>query len=268
MKHARKWVKPLARMGYGARGLVYLIIGLFAFLAANGAAQEKDSRGALRTLLEQPFGAVLVWCLVAGMAGYVIWRLIQSLLDTDDHGLGPKGLAIRAGLLASAFTYSALALVALDMLGVLPGQGGSGGGSGSHPVAGLVAGIVGAKAVSLGLSVIFAGVAGAHVWKAIRRKYADHFEAGDDAMRIIHPVSIAGLVARGFVLAAIALLFFYRFLSAGDSADTPGLKEALEFVQGMPGGQYLLAVTGLGLLAFAAYSFAEARWRRINLSAG
>lgn len=264
MDTAKPWIKPLARMGYAARGLVYFIIGLFAILAAAGAAQEKDSEGALQTLLQQPFGTVLVVGLILGLVGYVVWRLIQGIMDTDDHGTGAKGLAVRAGLLVSAFTYATLALLALDMLGVIPG-GGGGSGSGSGSLSNSVASIVGASAVSLGLAIIFLGVAGAHFWKAFKQKYAEHFKANEDAMKIIHPVSMTGLAARGFVLAVIALLFFYRFLNAGDSSGTPGLKDALQFVQDMPAGQYLLAATGIGLLAFSAYSFAESRWRRINV---
>ncbi|TCD15305.1 DUF1206 domain-containing protein [Oricola cellulosilytica] len=266
MDTAKPWIKPLARMGYAARGLVYFIIGLFAILAAAGAAQEKDSRGALQTLLEQPFGTVLVAVLILGLVGYVVWRLIQGIMDTDDHGTGAKGMAVRGGLLVSAFTYATLALLALDMLGVIPGSGGGSGSSGgSGSLSDFVAGFVGESIVSLGLAIIFLGVAGAHFWKAFKQKYAEHFEANEDAMKVIHPVSITGLAARGFVFAIIAVLFFYRFLNAGDSGDTPGLKDALEFVQGMPAGQYLLAATGIGLLAFSAYSFAESRWRRINV---
>ena len=36
--------------------------------------------------------------------------------------------------------------------------------------------------------------------------------------------------------------------------------------KGMPAGGALLLAIGVGLLAFAVYSFAEARWRRIDLS--
>lgn len=262
MGTARTWIDPLARMGYGARGLVYLIIGMFALLAAIGAGEEKGSRDALRTLLEQPFGEGIVWLMVAGLMGYVIWRLVQAFLDPDGHGTGPKGLAIRAGLLVSAFTYGTIALYALSLLGVLAGGGGDGG---SAPIAGAVAAAVGQRYVSLVLAIVVFGVACAHAWKAIRRKYADHFDAGPKAMAIIHPVSIAGLLARGFVLAVIAFLFLLRFLNAEGAEDRPGLEEALNYVQSLPAGAFLLAATGIGLMAFAAYSAIEARWRRIRV---
>lgn len=265
MNLPKNWIKPLARAGYSARGTVYVIVGLFALLAAVGAAESKDTKGALEKLLEQPFGTVIVWLLIVGLAGYVVWRLIQSVFDTDDHGVGPRGLAVRGGLLASAVTYATLAVFALSLLGVF--SGGDDGGSGG--IAGWLTGFFATRWVALALACTFAGVAGAHFWKAWTRKYEDHIEADSEMMSVIHPISIAGLVARGIIFLVIAVLFAYRFLGRrqddAEGGETPGLKDALGFIQDLPAGGWLLAAIGLGLIAFSAYSFIEARWRRINI---
>ena len=265
MKLPEHWIKPLARAGYFARGTVYVIIGLFALLAAVGSADSKDGKGALEALLEQPFGSVIVWLLIVGLAGYVIWRVIQSVFDTDRHGIGPRGLAIRGGLLASAITYATLAVFALSLLGVF--SGGRNGGSGG--IAGWLTGFFAAHWVALALTGVFTGVAGAHFWKAWARKYEDHIEADSEMMSVIHPISITGLVARGIIFLVIAILFAYRFLGQrqdeAENGKTPGLKDALGFIQELPAGGWLLAAVGLGLISFSAYSFIEARWRRINV---
>lgn len=278
MNSSKKWILPLARAGYACRGAVYLIIGCFTVLAAFGAGQTKDTRGALRVVLEQPLGDAMLAVMIIGLAGYILWRLVQSLLDTDDHGWSAKGLMVRAGLLASAFTYTALALFSLSLLGLglgfgagsgsdVSGESDSSGDSGdSGGLAEIISGLIGMNYTSLALAAVFLGVAIAHWWKALHRKYADHFQASERQMRFIHPVAITGLTARGGVFALISVLLFYRYLSASNtSSSTPNVRDALEFVQDLPFGRWLLLAMGFGLILFAAYSLAEAVWRKINV---
>ena len=53
--------KTLARMGYGARGVVYLMIGGLALLTAFGeGGKTTDSRGAITEIMQQPFGEILL----------------------------------------------------------------------------------------------------------------------------------------------------------------------------------------------------------------
>ena len=165
MVKGARWLKPLARTGYFARGMVYTIIGLFAVLAAIGSGENKDTKGALETLLGQPFGTVLIALLIIGLVSYAVWRLFQSVMDPDEHGTKPTGLAVRAGLLASAFTYTVLAFYALSLI-AFSGSGGEGGG---QSPAQYIAGFIGSRPVSLGLAAIFAGVAIAHWVKALKR---------------------------------------------------------------------------------------------------
>ena len=261
MGAARRWFRPVARAGYASRGVVYLVVGGFALLAAFGPAPTKDSEGALAVLLGQPFGHALVLLMIAGLVGYTLWRLVQSLADTDDHGWSAKGIAVRGGLLGSAATHAALALYAASLLGLV-GTGGEDGPS----LAERIAALVGTGPFLLAVCVTFAGVGVAHALKAARRRYADHFDASERVMRFVHPVSIAGLTARGTLWGVAALLLAFRLAEAGpDEPEPPGVGDALAYLQGLPGGQWLLALAGLGLLLFAAYSISEALWRRINV---
>ncbi len=259
-RHAR-WLKPVARAGYASRGVVYLVIGTFALLAALGPTDRKGSEGALEVLLRQPFGQGLVLLMIGGLTGYVAWRLVQSLLDTDDHGWSLRGLAVRGGLLGSAATHAVLALYAASLLGLIAG------GSDTDPsLADRIAGVVGTTPVLFVLCLTFTGVALAHVVKAARRRYADHFEASERVMRFVHPVSILGLAARGTLWGIAAFLLARRLWDdTPDRNEPPGLREELAWIQTLPGGQWLLAGAGIGLLLFAAYSLSEAIWRRINV---
>ena len=129
----------------------------------------------------------------------------------------------------------------------------------------MLARFVGAQATALVLAAVFAIVGGAHVVKAIRRKYRDHISADRQMMRYADPIAVAGLSARGAIFGVVALLLFRRGLAAGENGRTPGLREALDFIISLPLGSMLLGVTALGLLAFSLYSFIEAGWRRINV---
>lgn len=261
LKNQMKWIEPLARFGYAARGLVYLVLGILIVAGAGVSGSGSAMREAIDTLREQPFGQIILWLMVVGLAGYVAWRLVQAAFDTDKHGTGIKGVGIRAGLFISAATYATLALYTLTLLGVLGGGGQGGGGGGATT---WLAAIIGARWVAAMLCVAFAVAAVAHFVKAFGRKYADHMVVDADKMTIIDPVSIVGLCARGAVFAALAALTFYRFRTAGGATSTPGLAEALSFIRGLPTGLILLTAMGIGLIAFALYSFIEARWRRIN----
>ena len=85
----------LARGGYAARGVLYLIIGIFALLAAQDSTKPKDSHKSLEALLSQPFGYVLVGLVVAGLIAFAGWRILQAIRDVDHHGSKLKGLVIR-----------------------------------------------------------------------------------------------------------------------------------------------------------------------------
>ncbi|RZL46782.1 MAG: DUF1206 domain-containing protein, partial [Variovorax sp.] len=60
---------------------------------------------------------------------------------------------------------------------------------------------------------------------------------------------------------------FTGAVSYADS-ETPGLGTALDAMADWRYGWAFLAATGLGLMAFGVYALAQARYRRIEVSAG
>lgn len=258
MDKAREWFRPMARAGYAARGLIYIVIGFFAATAAIGSGETMGSRDALDTLLASGFGGVIAYVLIAGLVFYSAWRFIQSAFDTDDHGLDAKGIAIRGGLAVSGITYLTLAFYTFSRA---RGAGSEGGGGG---FADTVAGFIGSSITSAILAAVLAGAGVAHVVKAWRRGYRKHIEADEAKFRLIDPIARTGLVARGAVFFVLSFLLARRALSGGGSSEA-GSQEALDYVQSLPAGWLLLALMGIGLIAFALYSFIEAAYRRINV---
>lgn len=251
--------KPLARLGYAARGVIYAVIGVFAALAAVGAGTPMDSRQALGEVLSSGAGSLLAYALIASLVCYAAWRLVQAWFDTDRHGTGIKGLAIRGGLVAGAVVYLTLAAYAWSLHGGAsdPSQGGG--------FAETLAGFVGSRWAAALVAATLTLVAIAHGIKALRETYARQIEASPGTMRFIHPVAKTGLIARGAVFLILAFLFVLRAWYANSDDETPRTKEALEYVQSLPAGWLLLAAIGLGLVCFALYSFVEAVFRRINI---
>ena len=251
----------LARSGYAARGVVYLIVGGLAVLAAlGGGGRTTDSEGALRTILQQPFGEVLLALVGLGLVGYAIWRLVQAIADPDGHGTDARGLAIRGGLLVSAVTHSLLALFALSLIF---GWGSSvGGDSGAQDwTAWLLQQPFGRWLVALiGVAVIGAGIA--HMIKGYRAEFTKYLRMDPATLEKLSPICRFGLIARGVVFLIIGgflAVAAWRF----SSGDVVGMQGALDTLQQQPYGWILLAVVALGLFAFGVYSLIEARYRRI-----
>lgn len=91
---ARPWIERLARAGYTAKGVVYLMIGLLAFQAAIGSGgRATDTRGVLHVLLRQPLGRVLL--AAAGLLGYALRRAVSALNDPEAQSGDWKRLVSR-----------------------------------------------------------------------------------------------------------------------------------------------------------------------------
>ncbi|MEN8673655.1 DUF1206 domain-containing protein, partial [Nocardioides sp.] len=70
----------LARTGYVAKGLALGVVGVL-FLSAAATHQAKKSGGldqALRTVLDQPFGPVLLAAIGLGFAAYGLFSFVQA----------------------------------------------------------------------------------------------------------------------------------------------------------------------------------------------
>ncbi len=217
------------------------------------------TRDALGKMLTSGASGVLAYCLMAALVFYASWRLIQAAFDTDDHGLGAKGLAIRASLAVSGVVYLTLAFYVWSLQSAAGDDGGGGG------FAETLAGFVGTRWSSSLISIVLVGVAIAHFAKALREKYAEKMVADHRTMVLIHPIAKTGLIARGAVFLVVAFLFGLRAIRAGGGGKPPDSQQAMEFLQSLPGGWALLASMGIGLVAFALYSLLQAVYRRINI---
>ena len=248
----------LARAGYAARGIVFLLVsGLALFSGIAGGRAEAKS--ALAVLLEQPLGQVWVVAIGLGLLGFVLWRLVQSIADADQHGSDGKGLLIRAALLGSALTY--LSLAAYALMHAISFAGG-GGGSGEKDLASWIMSQPFGPylAITVGLGFVAGGAITAI--KGITGKFERYLHALPQRT-ITRSICVYGLVARGVVFAVVGTLFVYAGINvnpdeAGNTAD------ALNWLRQLPFGSAVYVIVALGLAAFGIYNFVEARYRVVK----
>jgi hypothetical protein len=249
--HFKWW----AKMGYSARGAIYLVIGGLAVMTATGAGGEiTDTRGAILTVLQQPFGYALLILLIIGLCGYSVWRLIQSIQDTDGHGTSLKGLSIRLALFGSSITHGLLALWAISVL------------LGRSDAPTDTAGFLGSTSgqIIFGIAGIICVIAGAaHIYKGWKAGYERYMYLPPHTQVWARPVCRFGLIARGAVWCIVGWFCMDSALKA-QQAEVKGIDEALSILQQSDHGPWLLLVVASGLFAFGVYSCLEAIFRRIN----
>lgn len=253
----------MARMGFGARGLVYALVGGLALLAAFGSGgQTGGSRSALQSLLGQPFGKSLLGLLALGLVSFAAWRLVEAATDADRVGNSGKGLAIRTVRGLSGLIYVGLAFSALSLaLGW-----GSGGGGDDKAAQDWTAWLLAKPFGQWGVGLVGLGIAGAglgFLWKGWRGNVTEQLSCPVQTRRWVILLGRFGFGGRGVVFVLIGIFLVLAAIHS-NSREAKGLGGALQSLQEQPYGWALLAVTAAGLLAFGLFGFAQAVYRRID----
>jgi hypothetical protein len=250
------------RVGLIAYGVTHLVIAATALPLAWGDNSEgrADQTGALTQMAEQPFGDVLLWIIVIGMASLVLWQLVEAALGHKDEE-GAKRWAKRSASAGKAVVYAVLGWTAVS---TATGPGSSGGsGSTDGMTARLMSAPGGTWLVgAVGLGIVVVGlVLGYRGWTERFTKQLEP-QATTGASRT--PVVVAGKVghlAKGAALAVVGALFLTAAVQH-QPKETGGLDVALHELLAQPFGPVLLAVVAVGLGCFGIYCFFWARYLR------
>lgn len=252
------WLEVLARVGFLAKGIVYGLIGVLAVRMALSAAQSPSTQNALRTVLEAPFGRILLAVVAIGLAAYAVWRVAQGWYNTENTNLAVRiGFAI-AGLLNLAIAATAATIA-------WPGGSSGGGQAGQRQAAQTLLSFPGGWILLMVIGAIVIGVGIAHfrnAYKAIFMQKFEYAEMSQGERDWIKPVGRAGLSARGVVFCLIGLFVVVAGWQQA-AGKIKGLGEAFGTLASQPFGQILLIVMALGFIAYAVFCVACARYRHI-----
>lgn len=255
----------LARLGFAARGVVYLLVGWFAIDAALRGGKVGDNQGAIASLADEPLGEWLLAVMAAGLAGYALWRLTEAITDPEARGNTAKGAFRRAGHAVSGIAHVFLAWTAARLAMHMRAAGGRVGGE--ETARDWTAWLLDQPMGRVLVALVAAGLVGAALQQAKKAwdgGFARELSGGTPVPDHVCTIGRIGYGARALVFALIAL-FFATAAWVADAGEAGGMAHALSTLQQQSGGQWLLTATGLGFIAFGIYSFVEARWRRISV---
>lgn len=256
-------MRGLARLGYAAKGVVYIIMGLLAGkLALGQGGQATDQRGALRTIAAQPFGQFLLVVVAIGLLAFGLWSLIQAIYDTEGEGRQAKGIMARIGYAVVGIAYLALAFGAYQLA-----TGNGNGGSSSTSVtqdatAKLLTLPVGVPLVVI-VGLVVLGVALYLYAGAYRAKFQRRLALTNLRLQVRKTVVSLGRLGYAALGVVFTIIGFFLIVAAVqfNPRQAKGLDAAIGELQKLPFGQLLLGIVALGMLAYGVYSFVEARYR-------
>ena len=256
------WLAALARIGLVAKGVSFAIVGVLAFELALGRGGKSTSReGALATIADESWGELLLLALAAGFAAYALWRVAQAVFERDDEE--SKRWAKRVGYLGRAAIYAGLTYSAIKL--VTGPATTSSQNERAHKAAAQVlswpggtwlVGIAGACIVGAGLYNGYRGVT-----QSFTDKWRGDGQTGEFG-RWATRIGVVGLLARLVVFSLIGG-FAIKAALEYDPKEAIDLDGALQKLSHQSYGQWLLGLTASGLVAYAIFCFADARYRRV-----
>lgn len=262
------WIEKVARIGFIAKGAVYVVVGVLAAKAAFGAGGDlTGSEGAMATILRQDFGRVLLGLLAFGLAAYSFWRFVEAIKNPRRHDQDLKGWTQRAYMFVSGLLHANLVLIALRLMGFTSGAGGSTGGS-EGAVAQLMSQPYGRWLV-YGLAAIVLCFAARQIYRAWTKSFRRHLDfssVSHDTRRWLTRSAQWALVARGIVFGTVGVLIFAGANNV-DPQQAAGLGEAMRTLETQPFGPWLLGFVAIGLGLYGVYQFTKAYFKVVPVPA-
>ena len=254
----------LVRAGFVARGITYGIVGGLALAIALGAGTagvSASQQGALALISRNAAGELALVVVAAGLLAYAIWKGLQAVFGRGpEGGGGPSGMD-RVSNAAGGISYLVFFAIAVR---TLAGGGGSSSGGPNHAAAGVLGWPGGPVLVGLAGGALL-GISGYQIYDAICGNFAEDAKTGGmghEQRRLFMTLGRIGIPARALVFVLIGY-FLIRTAIQFNAHSAVGVDGALARLHHQTFGSWFVGVVAAGLLVFAAFSFFEARFRRL-----
>jgi hypothetical protein len=255
------WLQRYMRVGHGAKGVLYGLIGLFL---VNDIIHDQPvisgSDGVLVALGRRPMGSIMLTLLALGLLGYVLWRLIQAGINPGHQGRpGLRQFVQRFGYVCSGLAYFSIARtagrlafnLAVDFNDTL------------DDIASLLFEVEIGPWMLLGMGFGVIGIGLVYIYGAISGGYISEFRQQLDAnvARWATLVGQVGITARGvgFILIGGYLVKAAYLIEDGPAG---GLGKVFDQLDSQPLGEYWLGAIAFGFIAYAIYMIVAGIYRR------
>ncbi|MEJ7913028.1 MAG: DUF1206 domain-containing protein [Chitinophagaceae bacterium] len=256
----------MARVGFVAKGLLYLLVGVLAYMAAfeigGQSNKEGGKAGAFKMILELPAGRVLLGAVAIGLLCYAAWRLVQVFSSEGNEGDNKKKIGKRMAYFLSALAYLSFAFLALK---TVTGSAKEEGGAQQDLVARLLNLSYG-QVLLIIAALTIAAVGIYQFWFGYSGKFKKHVStgaAGKATSSVLEKAGKLGYAARGIVWLIISWLLISATIhhNSREAGDT---SKAFQFLEDASYGSYLLGAVGFGLACYGVFNFLRARFENFN----
>lgn len=265
-------VVKVGRIGWLAKGIVYIVAGYLALAIAAKASgwsdetsttgnEEASPTGAIKAVAGSGPGSLVLWILAAGMLLYAAWRIVSALLP---GGTDAKAMVHRIGYAVSAVLYITLAISAIalarDSAKQEDGNQKVTDISASimeHTMGRLLIGLVGAIIICVGLYRISKGI------KVDVNDELDLSGMSSDRSTWTKRLGAVGEVGRGIGIALIGF-FLLRAAITYDANEATGLDGALRQLATESWGLVVVFLVGIGFLAYGIFCAVTFPHRRLQ----
>lgn len=246
----------LAKAGYAARGIVYILFGWLALSARSKAEEGKN--GVFDAIRDMPMGDALLVLTALGLLAYGIYRLTCAFLDIEGKGNDPRGLLGRGAQFLSGVIHLSLAYTASQFIGDNTAKPASPSGESTREATRT---LLDTELGDTSLWLVALGFIAAGGWQFYRTFKGKHMKLmAADAPGFTEIIGRIGVATRGLVFAAIGY-WFIRAAQTESAEQAKGMGDAVASLS-ETGGLYTLVA--VGLILFGIFSLIQARYRIVS----